>query len=197
MDQAAKLAQAVVEAWDMAHRGPFGISSESWAIVLATFAGPIVAILITLRRDASAKILERRLWVFRTLLATRGQFVNVEHVRALNLIEIEFHAVRPVMQAWRDYMAHLNSLPGGKQLEGEEFTSFHDKCRDLMAKLLGKMAAHLGFQMSEIDLRLGYAPSGWMFRDGRETELREAAISLLSGRSPLVVRAEASPSKPG
>jgi hypothetical protein len=76
MDRAAKLAQAAVEAWDMAHRGPFGISSESWAIVLATFAGPIVAILITLRRDASAKILERRLWVFRTLLATRGQFVG-------------------------------------------------------------------------------------------------------------------------
>jgi hypothetical protein len=117
--------------------------------------------------------------------------VHVDHVRALNLVEIEFHGVDSAMTSWRIYMAHLNSETG--ILEGEKYVVFHDKARDLLAKLLAKMAKFLGFEMGEIDLRLGYTPSGWTFQESRQVELRESAIELFRGRVPLNVRPEQSP----
>lgn len=188
MDQTAQFAQAVVAAWDAAHPGLWGVSAETWAIVGATFAGPVAAILITIWRERRSVVRERRLWVFRTLLATRQQTVHVDHVRALNSVEIEFYGIEPVMQAWRVYMNHLSSETG--ILEGQRFLTFTEKGRDLLAKMLAKMADSLGFTMGEIDLRLGYKPYGWDYREGRETELREAAISMFSGRQHLLVRPE-------
>ena len=86
-----------------AHQGPFGISWETWAVVLATFAGPIIAIvvslLLTARTERRSQLRNRRFWVFRTLLATRGQAITQEHVSALNLIEIDYHGIATVMTA--------------------------------------------------------------------------------------------------
>jgi hypothetical protein len=34
-----------------------------------------------------------------------------QHVGAINLIEVEFHNVEPVIEAWTAYITHLNSAP--------------------------------------------------------------------------------------
>jgi hypothetical protein len=61
VDQAQidKVTQAIVVAWDSAHPGLLGIAWEAWAIVLATFLGPIAAITITIWRDKRSQIHER------------------------------------------------------------------------------------------------------------------------------------------
>lgn len=197
LDQATQIKLAVAEAM-AAHMGPLGIGWETWAIVLATFAGPVAAILVsalmTTKQEGRGRLRESRMWLFRTLLRTRGIAINVDHVAALNLVEIEFYKIEPVLAAWRNYMNHLNSVPGDHDMSPPEQAVFDDTRTDLLAKLLFQISGHLGFTMSEIDLKKGgYAPSGWAARDQQEHALKYTAIRLFSGQEALRVRPEASP----
>ena len=65
------------------------ISNETWAIVAATGLGPVLAVTITLWREKTSAIFNRRLHVFRTLMATRRMPISNEHVGAINLIEVD------------------------------------------------------------------------------------------------------------
>jgi len=47
------------------------ISQETWAIVAATFLGPIFAVSVSIWREAITAKYTRRLHVFRTLMSTR------------------------------------------------------------------------------------------------------------------------------
>ncbi len=94
----------------------------------------------------------------------------------------------PVIDCWRTYMGHLNSVPGDRLLEPMEHAVFNDRRADHLARLLHQMARHLGFSMGELDLRRGgYAPSGWLWRENQETAFKEAVIACLSGRVALRV----------
>ena len=194
-DEIAKIVEAAIRAHDAAHTGPLGIGWEAWAIVFATLVGPVLSVLISLVftwwNDTKGKLRERQLWVFRTLLATRGQEINVDHVRAINLVEIEFYGVGPVIDCWRAYMGHLNSVPGDRIMDPMENAVFNDRRADHLARLLHQMGRHLGFKMGELDLRRGgYAPSGWLWRENQEAAFKEAVIACLSGRVALRVRPE-------
>ena len=54
------------------------------AIVAATFLGPVFAVMISLWREARRDVRNRRLYVFRTLMATRRLAISNDHVNALN-----------------------------------------------------------------------------------------------------------------
>jgi hypothetical protein len=78
------------------------------AVVFATFAGPIPAVLITRWIDKRRAERERQLDIFRALMRTRRAAIQPDHVNALNLVEIEFHNVQPVLTAYRDLTSHIN-----------------------------------------------------------------------------------------
>jgi hypothetical protein len=67
------------------------MSGEAWAIVAATGLGPIFAVALTLWRGGAYVKYQRRLHVFRTLMATRRIPISPDHVNALNLIEVDFY----------------------------------------------------------------------------------------------------------
>ena len=191
LDQAAQIKLAVAEAL-AAHQGFGGISTETWAIVLATFAGPVIAILVSMwltsRNERRGQLRNRRFSIFRTLLATRGQAITQDHVAALNLVEIDYYGVAKVIGAWRTYMDHLGSAPPGRAMTDSEHMMFEDRRTDLLAKLLHLVADELGFRMSDLDLkRGGYAPSGWLERDRMDTDMKLAATALFLGKTPLHV----------
>ena len=48
-----------------------------WAILIATFVGPIAAVLVTRLIDAQREEYQRRLTIFRTLRATRALWASV------------------------------------------------------------------------------------------------------------------------
>ena|SRR5215207_3497083 len=77
-----------------------------WAILVATFVGPIAAVIITRWIDAAREKTQRRLVIFRTLMATRAVGLNPERVAALNMIQIDFANTPPVVNAWHDLLAH-------------------------------------------------------------------------------------------
>ena len=171
-----------------------GISSETWAIVAATFLGPVFAILVARWRDQVKEVRTRRMFIFRTLLATRRQNITTEHVTALNLVEIDFYDVPEIQSAWRAYHQHLNSAPAGRPMTPPENEAFVRSGNDHLAKLIFAIAKFLGFSMSELDIRNGgYAPDGWRYRDERVGIVQEFMKEIALGRRSFPIAPTSAP----
>lgn len=155
------------------------------AVVIATFAGPVFAVLVTRRIDEERRNRERRLAIFRTLMSTRRTALSLEKVDALNMIEIEFYGVKSVQSAHRAVMAHIDKPP----TLPERWNAEH---RALMTRLLSEIAEVLGYNLSQLDLMEGgYYPQELTDMELEQQELRRAMIEVLSGRRPLGVAAAA------
>lgn len=171
---------------------------DTWAVVLATVVGPVAAVFITRWNDHRREARGRLMHVYRTLMATRRMAISEEHVAAINLIEVEFHGVKPVIEAWSAYITHLNSPnpPGAATAQVE---AWQNRRGELLAILLVKIAAHLGISKGEIEiLHGGYAPQGWVDRDQRVVAIQDYVVRLSKGQSTLPVSAmqQASPNNP-
>jgi hypothetical protein len=159
------------------------------AVVIATFAGPVFAVLITRHIDNARQVRDRRLNVFRTLMATRRTFLSPEKVIALNMVEIEFYGIRAVQDVHRDVMAHINAPRPLPQ-------DWEDRHRTLLTRLLSEIAKVLGYQLQQLDvLEGGYYPQGLADIEVEQQAVRRALIEVLSGRRPLGV-SPAAPAPP-
>ena len=58
--------------------------------IIAIVAGPIIAVWMTRRADERRQAYFRRLEVYRNLMLTRSVRIAPDHVRALNLVPVEF-----------------------------------------------------------------------------------------------------------
>jgi hypothetical protein len=149
------------------------------AVVIATFAGPVFAVIMTRHIDNVRREKERRLNVFRTLMATRRALVSPEKVTALNMVEIEFYGIESVQVAHQEVMAHINTdppLPHG----------WAERHRTLLTRLLSEMAKVLGYQLQQLDvLEGGYYPQAFADVEIEQQAVRRALIEVLSGRRPL------------
>jgi hypothetical protein len=167
------------------------LSGETIAIATATFIGPIAAVLITRWNDQKAQHRQRLLHVYRTLMATRRINISQEHVGALNLVEVEFHGVKPVIEPWSAYVTHLNT---GGATGVPEVTRWNERRAELLSILLVKIAAHLGITKGEIEIMHGgYAPQGWAIQEARVTQIQEYAVRLSEGRAVLPTSVQQAP----
>lgn len=66
------------------------MSNTEIIMVLAVFLGPVVAVRLTRFLDDRKEVRERKLWIFKTLMATRAYTLAQTHVEALNRIDLEF-----------------------------------------------------------------------------------------------------------
>lgn len=85
-----------------------------WAVVFATIAGPILAVWASEWRQQRRAVHDRKEWVFRTLMTTRGAKMQPLHVEALNHIAFAFpQSSHPeVFDAWSLYHAQLSTHYG-------------------------------------------------------------------------------------
>jgi hypothetical protein len=165
------------------------MSGETWAIVAATALGPVFAVIVSFWRDGRKERRDRRLHVFRTLMATRQIPISNDHVTAINLVEVEFYKCRSVETAWKYYKDHLKS--------GPEDAAWRDKKEDLLARLLTEIASVLGFKIAAIDIfKGGYAPQGWANRDALTLSVQEFIRDLSLGKKVLPVWVASNPPPP-
>lgn len=79
-----------------------------WLMIAAVLAGPIIAVQLTRHLDDKREVRDRKLQVFKTLMATRAYTVSWDHVVALNRIDLEFNRrnqnERAVIEAWKAYL---------------------------------------------------------------------------------------------
>jgi uncharacterized protein DUF6680 len=150
-------------------------------MITAIFLGPIVAVQVTevLRKRNDAR--DRRVRIFRTLMATRSATLAPQHVEALNLVEIEFHGVRKVIDDWRLYLAHLND----RQYPTNAWPA---RRIELLTELLYGMSASLGYAHDKSQLRAGvYYPAGYENTEAENAEMRKLFLEVLRGRAKLPV----------
>lgn len=171
---------------------------DTWAVVFATVVGPVAAVFITRWNDHRREARGRLLDTYRTLMATRKIAISKEHVAAINLIEVEFHGVKPVIEAWSSYLNHLNS-PTAVGAATAQLDAWEARRSELLAVLLVKIAAHLGISKGEIEIMHGgYAPQGWVSNEQRITAVQDYAIRLSQGQAIFPVSAvqQPTPSNP-
>ena len=171
------------------------ITADTWAVVAATGLGPVLAVALTLGytywRETSGAEYNRRLNVFRTLMATRRVGISAEHVNALNLIEVDFYGCAAVEAEWKIYKDHLNN---NSRPEDDAWRRAKEK---LLSKLLFEIAKVLKFNIPAIEIfEGGYAPGGWAHRDLRYTGALEFLHELRENKNtlPLWVRGVTPPS---
>jgi hypothetical protein len=152
------------------------------AICAATLLGPVFAVLVTRWNDDRKAKRERRMMIFRALMGTRRLPLSNDHVAAINLIEVEFHHSKEIMQAWKDVTNHLITNP-------EPIQQWGDRLESLKATLLSKIAKELAFDVTNLDLRGGYAPVAWGKNERRLDHLWAWFYDLANHRNSLPVTA--------
>src|SRR5262249_6112697 len=132
-------------------------------------------------------------------MATRRTAISQEHVAAINLIEVEYHGVKPVIEAWSNYLTHLNSAYSGPGATADQLKRWEERRAELLSLLLVKIAEHLGMSKGELEvLHGGYAPQGWLDRENRITQVQDYVVRLSEGRAvvPIAVATASSPPNP-
>lgn len=156
-------------------------------IIIATFLGPIAAVLITRYVDQLRDGEKRRLEVFRALMRTRRMALSQEHVGALNLVEIEFHKDAKVMKALAALMTHFETGYGDNKTL-EELKSANDKSDILRTTLLSAIARSLKYNFEQMEiLRGGYMPRGWNIESDEQEAIRRGLASVFNGQKAIPI----------
>ena len=157
------------------------------SIVIATFFGPIAAVLVTRYVDRLRDNEKRRLDVFRALMRTRRMALSQDHVGALNLVEIEFHRDEKVMAALKALMAHFEVGYGANKTL-EELKAANDKSDALRTSLLSAIAKALKYDFEQMEiLQGGYTPQGWSVELDEQTVIRRGLASVFNGQKALPI----------
>jgi hypothetical protein len=151
-----------------------------WINVVAILVAPLVAVQVSLWLERRKERRSRQLETFRTLMATRASGLAPDHVKALNMIDVEFYgsdaSSKAVLQAWKAYLDHLNMASTASEAWGP-------KREDLLVDLLQKTATHLGFEFDRTDLkRTSYFPRGYGEAELELLEIRKLLLSILRGQ---------------
>jgi len=149
-------------------------------IILATLAGPVIAVQITRRLDERREERGRKLQIFKTLMATRAYTLSSAHVEALNRIDLEFSAGRndekKVIEVWRQYL----DLLGDRSLTSEQWGI---KRVDLLVDLLQSMGKALGYDFDKIQIKNAtYSPMAHGRIEEDVEAIRQSTLEVLDGK---------------
>ena len=163
------------------------------ATVMATFFGPISAVMLTRWVDHRRDIYARRLNIFRTMMSARNFPLSREFVGALNLIDVEFHECTKVIAAWR---ALLTNLSGPLATTNEEALRVTNQRRDLRTDVLVEIAKVVRLPVPDLDIFRGvYSPRGWATAETEQEQVRQLFAGIARGEKglPIEVRTSAPP----
>lgn len=160
---------------------------ESWLTIAAILFGPITALMMQRVLDHLRERRQRRLAVFRTLMATRGNTVSTLHVEALNQIDVEFYGSwwpshKKVVAAWRALRNQLND----SSTFGEDAAAWNRKVLELRVSLLHEMGRAVGYEFEQDDIQRNiYVPGAHGDLERDQLLIRKGVIELLTGNRAL------------
>lgn len=99
---------------------------SDWLVILVILAAPIIALQIQKYIEDRKEIRARKMQIFRTLMATRANRLNLNHIEALNMIDIEFFKNEKVKEKWKLLLDNFVNYP-----------------QDLMRKIMNQDSAHV------------------------------------------------------
>lgn len=160
------------------------MTPETILMLFAVLASPLLAVQVTRLLDDRKERKQRRVAIYRTLMATRAAPVSHQHVEALNSIDLEFHNQRadePIRLAWKAYLSHL----GDRDMEAIQWGV---RRTDLLIALLKRMGDRLGYKFDETHIKDGIYNPDYHGQLGEDQDfIRIALRDLLAGRRALPV----------
>ncbi|VVE46386.1 DUF6680 family protein [Pandoraea soli] len=184
----------------------WGLDAKDWVLVGATVAGPILAVQAQKWVERAREGTSRRVLVFTTLMATRQSRISMEHVRALNSIDLAFYGRRvlgitmrrpksqAVLDAWHDYHAHLSLSEERRPKNDAEFRDWTGRGDELFTNLLERLAAATNFKFDRQQLKAGsYSPEAHGTVELEQQAVRKLALDVMSGQKPLAMEVKAWP----
>lgn len=162
--------------------------------IAAIFFGPIVAVRITRYLDDQKEVRQRRVTVFKTLMASRATVLSPAHVESINRIPLEFDEDddRAVIGKWRQYLDHL----GDRALPAAQWGP---KRIDLLVDLLDAMGTALGYTMDKTEIKNGvYSPEAHGLIEADQEAIRRGLAAVLAGTRafPVEIRGGSTGSAP-
>jgi hypothetical protein len=137
----------------------------------AVLIAPILALWLQNRYQDKKELYNRRLQIFRTLIATRGEFSSRLSVECLNLIDVEFYEQSSVREAWSKLARHLNARDG---LAADWLI----RTRDLQNDLLLCMGKALNIEFNIDVLGNSYTPQAYLNEAETVKKLQELQIQF-------------------
>lgn len=168
-----------------------------WLMIIAVVIAPIAAVQVQKLLERGREKRYRKIALFQSLMATRSARVSLEHVRALNMIDIEFyeqHKIafipwqskrdKSVREAWKAYHDHLNT-----QYDEDQFKAWCDKGDELFTDLLHAIACALNYDFDKVLLKRGvYSPIAHGNEELYQQLIKGNFLDIVSGKKPLLVK---------
>ena len=177
-------------------------------MICAVILAPLIAVQVDKYLERKRNKKERKLGVFKTLMATRGRGLDPRHVEALNMIDLEFEGNKSVTDAWKAYLDHLVNIPkypttegrneeqqnSDKTLYDSQMSTWGNQKEDYLADLLYNMGSSLKYDFDKTHIKRSiYSPRGHADIENEQQFLRKALIELLMGRLTLPVEIVTNP----
>jgi hypothetical protein len=167
------------------------MKTSDWLTIAAIIIGPIAAWLLSHVITLSKEERERKMNIFRTLMATRSFYLRfrLEHVGVLNTIPVEFSDNEDVLKAWKAYLFEMESKENNEELWRRREERFFD--------LLFQISEAVGYKHDKEYLKnTTYAPSGY----GDEAEdlfkVRKWLTAIAEGKRSISVSLHDAPAQP-
>lgn len=164
-----------------------------WAVVLATFVGPIAAVGVTLWHQGRSGEKDAQRSAYSTMMRNRRHFMSADFVGAFNLIPVYFNKKKEVIDRYRKVLEVVND-PTWHQ-EGA-VPQMSQRLTNEVALLLSAMSVAVGQPVQQLDILNGaYAPQGWADEEQSQRAVRSAVMQVLEGSRSIAinVRDEAVP----
>jgi hypothetical protein len=160
------------------------------AIVFATIVGPILAVWAAEWRQHRKTEHDRKEWVFRTLMSTRGAKLRQEHVAAINHIEFAFTrkscpGIDDARTLYRKHLKHPDAVSEDTAVR----QAWGNKTNDLFADLLYLMAVDLKIPFTKTEItEESYIPDAHLYSELEWQEIRNLALQVLKNGRPINFR---------
>jgi hypothetical protein len=163
-----------------------------WATFVATFVGPVAAVLVTRLIDHRKDERQRQLGVFRALMANRAVGMNPDRIAALNLVQIEFAKKKGALTAWSNYMKNLSV-----RVAPEDQARHFREREHLYTLLLYEIAKVMGIKIEQLDiLEGGYYPEGAVVMENEQNAIRRLFAQIALGERSLPIAVTQLPQDP-
>ncbi len=167
---------------------------KDYITIVAVLLSPLLAVQAEKFIERTRNKKNRKVQIFKTLMATRGSKLSIEHVTALNQIDLEFYGNRKffyenkkykkVLNAWKEYFDQLR-VEFNLEIESE-FKAWNEKTEDFLANLLFEMGESLGYSFDKVTIkRNAYTPKGHLKVEYEEQQVRSLLIKILNGESSI------------
>lgn len=153
--------------------------------LVAIVLGPILAVQVEKFLQRRRDDRNRRVGIFKVLMATRGAVLSATHVEALNRIDLEFSdekKYQKVIAAWKEYFDNL----GQKFEDKDQLTIWSARNEELLANLLYEMGQSLGYKFDKVLIKRNiYSPVGHANLEYEQERIRKMILEVLSGEIPV------------